>query len=178
MGLTVTGEPASSTATNEQVASNPIPLTFSAEMSATTDCEQNKYQIPSLIREYTCCGEKNLILPWQRGIRRSKCYQKTARKSSARDEISRGGTWPPSWSSRPRWPGPPGRFPSPHPRPRRNPCPLQLWTGHIRNLASSKVDWVPRRRIQAWTVRRKRLSANRAARVNHWHIFQDDMTLR
>lgn len=42
VGLTVTGEPASSTATSEQVASNPIPLTSSAEMSETTDCEQEK----------------------------------------------------------------------------------------------------------------------------------------
>lgn len=35
--LIVTGEPVLSIATNEQVASKPIPLTFSGEISATTD---------------------------------------------------------------------------------------------------------------------------------------------
>lgn len=37
--LIVTGEPVLSIATNEHVASKPIPLTSSAEISATTDYE-------------------------------------------------------------------------------------------------------------------------------------------
>lgn len=40
VGLTVTGDPVLSIATNEQVAAKPIPRTYSAEISATTDYKQ------------------------------------------------------------------------------------------------------------------------------------------